>query len=146
MYDEVKYKIDHHFSIQYMYQTGYSEMPRPHSHPTYELFYIYKGGKRFFINDTVYLGQKGDLIFVQPNDIHRTSNSQQLECERMLINVSDEFIKDELERIPAALADYSRSLFRFRFMNSRSSKRFYKEYIENVNGSSLAMRHVFVLV
>ncbi|GAE32902.1 AraC family transcriptional regulator [Halalkalibacter hemicellulosilyticus] len=115
MKDERKYYIDgSHFSIQYMYQTGYSKMARPHSHSTYELFYIFHGSKYFFINDTVYLGQKGDLIFIQPNDIHRTSSSDELECERMLMNVSNEFIGLELSRFQASFAQFTRSLFRFR--------------------------------
>ncbi|WP_088103689.1 helix-turn-helix domain-containing protein [Halalkalibacter urbisdiaboli] len=114
MVNEQKYSIDEQFSIQYMYQTGYSTMVRPHTHSTYELFYVLNGGKVFFINETVYIAQKGDLILIQPNDIHRTNSSDELKCERILLNVSDSFIDKELTRFHFRFSSFSRSLFRFR--------------------------------
>jgi AraC family transcriptional regulator, arabinose operon regulatory protein len=91
------------FTIQYLHQTGHVSMNKAHSHPTYELYYVLNGGRVFFINETVYTAQKGDLILIYPNDIHRTTSSEALKCERILINFSESFLDVELSRCPILL-------------------------------------------
>lgn len=99
-----KYAIeDNAFTIQYLHQTGYVSMRNPHKHPSYEIYYVLDGGRVFFINETVYTAQKGDMIFVYPNDVHRTTSSDALKCERILVNFSESFIAPELSRCPVSL-------------------------------------------
>lgn len=111
-----KYVIDAGaFSIEYLQQTGYSSMPGPHAHPAYEIFYVLNGGRVFFINETVYTVEKGDMIFIHPNDVHRTTSSQALKCERILVNFLESFIVPELSRSSVRLLPLSRPSPLFRF-------------------------------
>lgn len=111
-----KYAIDGiNFTIQHLHQTGHVSMRKPHSHPTYELYYVLDGGRTFFINKTVYTAKKGDLIFINPNDIHRTTSSDELKCERILVNFSESFLELELSRYETSILSgkYDNSLFHF---------------------------------
>lgn len=94
---------DNEFTIQYLHQVGHVSMFKPHAHPTYEMYYVLNGGRVFFINGTVYTAKKGDMIFVYPNDIHRTTSSDALKCERILVNFSESFLSLELSRCTVPL-------------------------------------------
>ncbi|MCZ8518496.1 MULTISPECIES: helix-turn-helix domain-containing protein [Paenibacillus] len=87
-----KYTLeDESFAIQYMNYKGYYAMPRRHLHSYYEIFYLLGGERVYFINDTVYTARQGDLVIVNPHDLHHTSSSDVPGFERMLINFTPEF-------------------------------------------------------
>ncbi|WP_248924528.1 helix-turn-helix transcriptional regulator [Paenibacillus hamazuiensis] len=91
-----KYHIgDSAFSIQQMRRFGFSAMPRPHSHSFYELYYLLRGERVYFMNGKVYTAQKGDMVIVIPNDLHSTASSQVEEFERVLVHVTPEFLPAE---------------------------------------------------
>jgi AraC-like DNA-binding protein len=88
-----KYQIgDTDFAIQPMQQTGFNKMPRPHVHTFYELYYLLSGERVYFMNGNVHLVQKGDIMFVNPGDLHSTASSEVLEFERVLIHFSPSFL------------------------------------------------------
>ncbi|ANF97160.1 helix-turn-helix transcriptional regulator [Paenibacillus bovis] len=91
----VGYSIDPQESmrIHYLRQTGYTAMPRYHSHASYEIFYVQDGGRTYFINETAVHAGKGDLVFICPTDLHRTVSTDALLCERILVNFTEEFIR-----------------------------------------------------
>ncbi|WNQ13142.1 AraC family transcriptional regulator [Paenibacillus aurantius] len=89
-------------------------MPAPHSHATFELFYVLDGGRCFFVNDTIHALQKGDLMLISPHDLHRTSSSDAPKCERILINFSESFIRPEIARASVDLIPKNKSPF-YRF-------------------------------
>ncbi|WP_245613748.1 AraC family transcriptional regulator [Alkalihalobacterium bogoriense] len=92
-----KYSInDEEFAIQYVHQSGFVSMPTAHAHPSYELYYVVNGGRVFFINGKIYTAEKGDMIIIFPNDIHRSTSSEKLKCERILINFHDDFISNDM--------------------------------------------------
>jgi AraC family transcriptional regulator of arabinose operon len=74
------------FSIQHMRYTGFHKMSRPHSHPSYELHYLLRGERVYFMNGGVYTAHKGDMAIVRPGDLHSASSSDAPECDRMLIH------------------------------------------------------------
>ncbi|UUZ85242.1 AraC family transcriptional regulator [Paenibacillus sp. P26] len=80
------------FTIQYMHRYGYSSMSNPHYHPVYEIYYLMKGERVYFMNGQVYTLQQGDIIVINPNDLHSTSSSEIPEFERILINFSSDFL------------------------------------------------------
>ncbi|WP_433939683.1 helix-turn-helix domain-containing protein [Paenibacillus lautus] len=89
-----KYHIgDHDFSIQYMSRNGSSSMPRPHEHPYFELYYLLNGERVYFMDDNVFTVKKGDLMIVNPHDLHSTASSDKLIFERVLIGFSRAFIE-----------------------------------------------------
>ncbi|WP_159885158.1 helix-turn-helix domain-containing protein [Paenibacillus puerhi] len=91
-----KYRIrdNHYFSIQHMQRTGASFMPRPHTHPAYELYYLLQGERVYFMNGQVYTAQKGDMVVVLPNDLHSTASSSLAQFERVLINFHPDFLRE----------------------------------------------------
>ena len=88
-----KYHIgDHDFSIQYMSRNGSSSMPRPHEHPYFELYYLLNGSG--FTSWTITCSpSKGDLMIVNPHELHSTASSDKLIFERVLIGFSRTFIE-----------------------------------------------------
>ncbi|QYR19434.1 AraC family transcriptional regulator [Paenibacillus sp. sptzw28] len=82
------------FSIQYMSRTGFNSMPRPHEHSYYELYYLLNGERVYFMNGNVYTAKKGDMIIINPHNLHSTASSEKPGFERILINFSEAFIKD----------------------------------------------------
>jgi AraC-like DNA-binding protein len=94
---EPKYHLDNDaFSIQYMRKKGYSPMAESHFHTNYEIYYLIRGERVYFINGTVYTARSGDLIIINPHDVHRTTSSEVMEFERILINFSHDFIRPEV--------------------------------------------------
>ncbi|MEI7025520.1 AraC family transcriptional regulator [Paenibacillus sp. y28] len=94
------------FAIQYVLRTGQVSMARAHAHPFYELFYCLGGGRSFFMNGSVYEMQPGDVVLVNPSDLHRTANNETKRCERILIHFTEQFLAPELARADAALLPF----------------------------------------
>ena len=72
-------------------------MPRSHSHTYYELYYQISGDRRYFIGDTIYDINPGDLVIIKPYELHRTVSSNKNGFERYIINFNHNHIK-KLER------------------------------------------------
>ncbi|XEC93290.1 AraC family transcriptional regulator [Paenibacillus tarimensis] len=89
-----KYSIDDEelFSIHYMDLKGYFKMDKNHLHAYYEIFYLLEGERVYFINDRVYTAKKGDMVVINPYDLHHTSSSDVPGCERIIIYFSPEFL------------------------------------------------------
>lgn len=102
------------FRIRYVNEKGYTEMKKTHFHDNYEIYYIIKGEKLYFINDKLYKAQKGDLIIVNPYDVHRTSSIEKSEAERILINFKYEFMEEVLKAQNIALLPFEKGSGRLR--------------------------------
>ena len=61
-----------------------------HYHGGYELYYLIRGERDYFIEDKFYKVNEGDVVFVPRSLIHRTSGKSAL---RTLIYFSDDFLK-----------------------------------------------------
>lgn len=75
------------------YEDVPSTMARPHSHNSYEIYFLIKGARRYFIQDALYSLVPGNLILIQPNVIHRTLPCEDDKHERLLINFNMETLK-----------------------------------------------------
>lgn len=71
-------------------------MPYMHHHNTYEIFYIIKGEREYFIEDKFFSLETGDLVIIPKGLLHRTTGK---EASRFLINFSrnslERFFKEE---------------------------------------------------
>ncbi len=67
-------------------------MPSNHFHSTFELFYLVSGERCFFIKDRTLQIKEGDLVLVQPNVLHRTTNAGLPKHERIIVNFQEDFI------------------------------------------------------
>ena len=94
---------DTDFSIQRMYRKGESAMKRPHTHSFYEIYYLLKGERVYFMNGNVYTVSKGELMFINPDDLHSTASSEVAEFERILVNFSHDFVSESDAHLASCL-------------------------------------------
>ncbi|MGG4143072.1 AraC family transcriptional regulator [Paenibacillus algorifonticola] len=64
-------------------------MPASHFHSTYEIFYLMSGKREFFIKDRTMVINEGDVIIISPNILHRTTNTETPQHERLIINIHE---------------------------------------------------------
>ncbi|ANY68696.1 AraC family transcriptional regulator [Paenibacillus sp. BIHB 4019] len=65
-------------------------MPASHFHGTYEIFYLMSGKREFFIKDRTMVINEGDVIIISPNILHRTTNTETPQHERLIINIHEQ--------------------------------------------------------
>ena len=65
-----------------------------HFHLYYELYYLAQGEIRCFIDNKTYHVTEGTLIVIPPNTLHKTFASQEPLRTRILINVSENYLKE----------------------------------------------------
>lgn len=70
----------------------YFDMKHSHFHPYYEIYYLYSGKRRIFVNDTLYTLGRGDMLLIDKNVLHRTTYISDEKHERFAINFSDKYL------------------------------------------------------
>ncbi|NIK68155.1 AraC family transcriptional regulator [Paenibacillus sp. BK720] len=94
--------------IEFDRRIGYHSMDNTHYHRSYEFFYLYSGERKFFIRDSVYQIQSGDLILVNSNEVHRTSELSQPNHERVVLHYDlpffDGLLREETELLLSPFA------------------------------------------
>lgn len=70
---------------------------KPYTHEHYELYYLIRGGRRFFIKNKIYTLNAGDFVLVKPNTLHYTAASQAESHERIVINFTEEYLMPQLK-------------------------------------------------
>lgn len=86
--------------VSYEKQSPPLNMPRNHFHDSYEMYYLLSGERYYFIKDKTYHILKGNLVFIDRYDLHRTLDADITSWERILINLKPEFLlSDDAERI-----------------------------------------------
>ncbi|WP_036633647.1 helix-turn-helix transcriptional regulator [Paenibacillus alginolyticus] len=68
-------------------------MTMNHFHDHYEIYYLLRGKRYYFIQDRSYLIQEGDLVFIDKNELHKTRNADIHLHERILLNFDDSWIR-----------------------------------------------------
>ncbi|GAS82131.1 helix-turn-helix transcriptional regulator [Paenibacillus amylolyticus] len=93
-----KYHVaNEQFSIQHMKRAGITAMPRAHSHPFVELYYLKEGERIYFVDSQVVTLQKGEIILIQSDEMHATASSEIAEFERILINYNPALLPTPLQ-------------------------------------------------
>lgn len=80
-----------HFSIDQSDRTSH-EMKSSHFHDNYEIYYLIYGERNYLIGDRTYKVSPGDLVFIRPNEIHRTTNTSVPFHERFSFNFNKPFL------------------------------------------------------
>lgn len=75
-------------------------MPHHHLHDAFELYYLKKGQRHYFIKDKIYYVQAGDLILINPYEFHGTMNVGNSPYERILIHFQKSYLKPILNNTP----------------------------------------------
>ncbi|WP_440115636.1 AraC family transcriptional regulator [Paenibacillus sp. QZ-Y1] len=87
-----KYRIgENSFTIEHMSRHDGNAMPQPHAHHFYELYYLLEGERVYSMNGQLLTASKGDLILINPHDVHTTSKGNIPGFERILIGFSPSF-------------------------------------------------------
>lgn len=84
------------FFIDHVKRVSPYEMPNNHYHSQYEIYYLLFGDINYFIQDRVYNVQKGDLILINSNVLHKTVEGFLDSHERLLIEFDMSFFDDFL--------------------------------------------------
>lgn len=85
------------FFISQIKRTPYFDMPEAHVHPYYELYYLISGKRRIFLDHTIYVVNKGDIVAIEKGALHRTTYLADKTHERIIICFTDEYIKPLFE-------------------------------------------------
>lgn len=62
-------------------------MTTRHFHDTYELYFLLEGRRYYFIDKETYLAEPGDVVLIQPNQIHKTSTTGDSYHNRILLQI-----------------------------------------------------------
>lgn len=76
----------------------YFNMKHSHFHPYYEIYYLYSGKRRVFVNDTLYTLGRGDILLINKNVLHRTTYISDETHERFALNFSDKYLEPLIEK------------------------------------------------
>lgn len=82
------------FGIEYKKYTHRGSMPSNHYHGHYEIYYQMAGERYYFIKDRTYYVKKGDIVFINMYELHKTIYAGANSYERILINFKAKYIKD----------------------------------------------------
>ncbi|AWB45921.1 AraC family transcriptional regulator [Paenibacillus sp. CAA11] len=80
------------FAIEQAKRQEPFSMDSDHAHDTYEIYYLLSGERNYYIHNWVYELRKGDVIFINKKQLHRTTARGTKLHERVLINFRREFM------------------------------------------------------
>ena len=69
---------------------GKTTMPHMHDHPAFELYYLCRGEREYFIGDQFYKIGDGDIVLIPRNLLHRTAGKG---ATRFLLYFSETFLR-----------------------------------------------------
>lgn len=88
------------FSIEHNKVEKPISMPHHHLHDVFEMYYLKKGQRYYFIQGKTYYTQPGDLILINPYEFHGTMNVDNYSYERVLIHFRKSYLSSILSNIP----------------------------------------------
>lgn len=71
--------------IEFDRRTGRFSMAVNHYHSEYELYYLFSGERNYFIKDSAFPVRAGDLVLVDTNAVHKTSELSVPNHERIVL-------------------------------------------------------------
>lgn len=66
-------------------------MPNNHFHPRYELYYLINGSRYYFIDNSTYKINAGNIVLIPPNTLHKTMDTGKSHG-RLLFNIDKNFL------------------------------------------------------
>ena len=93
----MKPELINQFTVKRDKRKPFFKMEDAHYHPIWEIYYLYSGERRFFINDSIYHVHRGDLVLIEKGAIHRTSYGSDKSHERMFIYLPDDYLEELYE-------------------------------------------------
>lgn len=75
---------------------AYHSMKCAHWHNHFEIYYLLSGERKYFIDKHVFTVKTGDVILIPPQVLHKTTSVSSDEHERIVINVSLEYVPEDV--------------------------------------------------
>ena len=92
-----------------------TSMDSGHIHKRHELYYLAEGERRYFIDGEIFHVHAGDLVLIQKNSLHHTTNVSAAPHKRYLVTFSDEYI-------PAPIAEHLAACFQKKHFSLRTQE------------------------
>jgi AraC-like DNA-binding protein len=70
-------------------RAGKSSMLEMHDHPYFEIYFLRKGEREYFIGDRFYTVTEGDTVLIPPNTLHRTVGGM---AQRTLLHINTAYL------------------------------------------------------
>jgi AraC-like DNA-binding protein len=89
---------------------GHYNMQSNHFHDQYELYYLLAGERYYFIKDRTYFVRKGGLIFINANELHKTTDTGVPDHERIMVRFAENFIDGGRHPMIDLLVDFEKKI------------------------------------
>lgn len=76
------------------------EMPSFHIHYKFEIYYEIEGSRRYFIEDSAYVVNAGNVVLIGENQIHKTASLGDTPSSRIVLNFSREYLERVAQAFP----------------------------------------------
>jgi AraC-like DNA-binding protein len=86
------------FCVEYMNRTAPFNRASNHFHDYYEVYIMLSGKRVYFVKDTIYSIEAGDLVFIGKNEVHKPQYSGEPEHETIVFHFDDRFVRDEFKQ------------------------------------------------
>lgn len=92
-----KAKYINGFTLGYSVSAKYVRDSDYHCENDYEIMYVRSGSRQVFVKDRSYVLTDGQLLFINKNELHKTSRINE-KYERFVINFGDDYILPSVKR------------------------------------------------
>ncbi len=79
--------------IERMVRRGHYTMSLNHFHDHYEMYYLLSGERYYFIQNKTYHVQKGDLVLIGKQTLHKTADTGLADHERILVSFNSDYLQ-----------------------------------------------------
>lgn len=91
--------MEREFSISRIKRSAYFNMKEAHVHTYYEIYYLLSGKRRFFVEQKIYIVNKGDIMTIKRGALHRSTYLLDKTHERIVVCFSKNFIQPFLDEL-----------------------------------------------
>lgn len=100
---EYVYSPHYDFFIDKTYRTAGYDMGSFHIHKKYEIYYQLEGTRRYFIGDSAYLINAGNIVLISEDEIHKTGSVENSAHARIVLNFNREYLEGVLPFLPEGI-------------------------------------------
>lgn len=102
MVREYTYSPHYDFFIDKTERARGYDMKTFHLHKKYEIYYEISGARRYYIEDSSYLINAGNIVLIGPDSVHKTGSVDDMPHARYVINFNEEYLQELIAAFPDA--------------------------------------------
>lgn len=80
--------------VERVVRRGHYTMSLNHFHDHYEMYYLLSGERYYFIQNKTYRVQKGDLVLIGKQTLHKTADTGLADHERVLVSFNSDYLQN----------------------------------------------------